>query len=519
MEIISVMFLLGLTGSSITTHCDKELNYHENYGYGFDVTCEGLTNANDRLLRNISVSNEIVLKINNSNLTKVTASLFQNIQKIRYLTITNSTFSYEAREEPFVNLHNLQHLTVENTYFNELNAHTFQRLNALKELNLFNNSIRSIERDTFKFLENLEVLKLSQNYLKSVYDVPVCELPKLKHFHLDHNQIQILEKSYFFCFHKSDSFGIHLNKQKYEVTSTKSKFFRQMNSTLNLITLDLSYNNINKIEIFDWAFKLKHISLENNKLTTITDKLFSLVDDLERVNLKNNLIESISPRAFIKLVRLKYINLENNKLSDVHLENLPNLEEINLSKNKLISSSLKHINHLPKAKTLLLNDNKLEELPLSIFQNYSSLEILDLSNNNLSLHNLHVLDIAGNRLQNFQFDLISALPSLRVINIKSNLLSCDVLSNIITFLKSKDISYNINEEFEYEKKNIDGIYCEEMSERMQENSSVNHGRLPSALGILFFVVASSVLISLVIYKFLQFSRRRRYIMDEIELIE
>ncbi|KAJ3629232.1 hypothetical protein MTP99_013637 [Tenebrio molitor] len=597
MEIIPVMLVFGLLRSFEATHCDKELNYHTDYAYGFDITCEGLSDATQDMLKQISVDQEVVLRINNSNLTKVTSDLFSEVEQIRYLSITNSTFLLKPNEKPFTNLANLEHLTVENTRFNDLDSRVLNGLDDLKELNLVNISLRVVKNDTFRSLKELEVLKLTNNQLDNMLGIPFCDLPVLKTLHLNGNRIVKIDK--FICLEEENESGIILNGESIEISPGKNNFFHRAKSNTNLVELNLSHNKIKTIGAFDWALDLKHLDLANNRLVSISDKVFSLLGHLQRLCLKNNLLEVVHPKAFARLRRLKFVDLANNSLTSVVLENLFNLEEIDLSRNKLNSSSLKNLVNLPNLRVLSLQDNQIQNLPLNIFQNFSSLEHLDLSNNNLVLttnsfrglsalktlsirnnslemipkgafnnlssleildmsinklttlegsrlfvnlqdlqtlnmshnlltnfsydlimllYNLEVLDISGNRLQNFQFNLVSLLPSLRIINIKSNLLSCSVLSKIIVFFNSKNISFTINEEFDYDRRNIGGIYCEEVASKMMGMDGEGSGMHLSVAGILFIIAVSAVVVAFALYRCMLYARRRRYMFDEIELL-
>lgn len=584
MGIIWMVLLFDLMKVLEAIHCDKIFNYHENYGYGFDITCEGLTNKNKGMLMDISVSNEIILTINNSNLTEVTPNLFQNVSKIKFLILKNSLFTFNPNEYIFADLLNLEHLTIENMVFN--NLYVLQDLVDLKELSFVNTSLKVLKKGTFRNSQKVESLTLTKNHFENMSDIPFCELVQLKYLHLDQNNIRKIEGNFTPCFRKENS-SMKINGLRYvmDYENVNRKI-----SEVNLLVLNVSSNEISFIDNFEWALSLKHVDLSYNKLHNISKNVFSVLKDLERLNLDNNFITSIDPQAFGGLSNLKIINLQKNLLSSVTLKNLTNLIEVNLASNNLKSQSLTNFGNLPRLQILLLQNNlitnlppncfdtfpllkvldlssnklilennlfkklsylkqlnlrnnSLQNIPVGLFKGLANLEILDISINNLEkfesfyiftdldslqilnmshnllqylhydlvkpLHNLQVLDISGNKLQNFQISLISLLPSLQIINLKSNLLSCGVLAKIIVFLKSKNIDYTINEEFEYDRQNIEGIYCKEMTEKI---------RFSSIVGIIFLVVASSIGLSCIFYRCMLYTKRRRYIMDEIELL-
>ncbi|KYB28705.1 Leucine-rich repeat-containing G-protein coupled receptor 6-like Protein [Tribolium castaneum] len=262
MGIISTVLLFGLVKSLEAIHCDKIFNYHENYGYGFDITCEGLSNKNKEMLMDISVSNEIVLTINNSVLTEVAPNLFQNVSKIRFLIIKNSLFVFNPSEYIFANLLALEHLIIENTVFGGHNLYVLQDLSELKELRLVNTSLEIINNGTFRNLKKIETLTLTNNRFKNMLAIPFCELPALKYLHLDSNNIKQISGNFISCFRKEQT-NLKLNGMRYTIQYENA---HHKKSDSNLVHLNVSNNQIGFIDNFEWALNLRHIDLSNNRL-------------------------------------------------------------------------------------------------------------------------------------------------------------------------------------------------------------------------------------------------------------
>lgn len=175
---------------------------------------------------------------------------------------------------------------------------------------------------------------------------------------------------------------------------------------------------------------------------------------LREINLSFNSIPVVTFDITFGTKKLKKLDLSNNLISDVRshvVGNLTNLEVLNLSHNRirsLISSYTNISIELPVNLTELnLSDNNLEVLPVEKFYNATSLRILNLKNNKLSMFppklvkkikkdNLEVY-FEGNNLKCdcFARPLVHFLKSLkeseRVNDIKYNNLICNEPAGLI----------------------------------------------------------------------------------------
>ena len=97
--------------------------------------------------------------------------------------------------------------------------------------------------------------------------------------------------------------------------------------------LDLSWNELTRIEWLENLVNLKGLYLSNNKLTRL-EGLENLVN-LEKLYLSNNKLTRID--GMETLVNLETLDLSWNKLTRIEgLENLVNLRALDLSGNKLV---------------------------------------------------------------------------------------------------------------------------------------------------------------------------------------
>ncbi|CAH1991556.1 unnamed protein product [Acanthoscelides obtectus] len=594
-----LLFFLAFVTILEALHCDKEFNYYDNYGHGFDVTCQGITKEYLHLLENITISNEITLKIQNSTLKNISSNIFQNIRHIRYLYLEDLVFTFPKNHTVFQFLDKLEHLAIINTNF-IMTKHTFKGLRNLKELYLLNNDIDVIEPGAFESLTSLQYLEITQNKLEDLTDIPACELKELKTLNLSRNHLFALKRKNFVCKSELNGMALKLNDQHLNID--KKDYISIVDTSLGLTSLDISFN---KIKVLGEALNyLKFVTLFNaqsNKLKRISNADFKALRDLEQTYLGSNLLEVIESRVFEGKENLEIIDISNNKLQWISLKNIPLLRDLNLSRNFFKISVLQNITRPSSLVTLNLSMNKLDEVPVHIFQNFSSLEYLDLSDNHLQLHNssfsglkqlkalniannnievlpeivfneltklkhldlsgnkiqyissenlvnvtflevlnisfnqleqlnyellknlneLHTLDVAGNKLKYIQYDaIITDLPLLSNLNVKSNLLSCEFLFEMIKFLKKRHISYTTVDKFDYERENVAGIYCENEKKAVSSDLRTGNsdGNILVDLSILVCIVLVIVIIGVLIFKIKIYLKRRRYRADEFELI-
>ena len=127
------------------------------------------------------------------------------------------------------------------------------------------------------------------------------------------------------------------------------------------------------LEGFEKLPQLEFLTLENNLLTTITDKMFTGLWKIKSLNLKSNKIRMI----------------ETFLLGDIESANQTQLESVDLSHNWLVTITSKMFKGLWKIKYLNLK-NKITTIESFSFGDLQLLKKLDLTHNELKTlqHNL-----------------------------------------------------------------------------------------------------------------------------------
>ncbi|XP_059062501.1 toll-like receptor 7 [Achroia grisella] len=300
----------------------------------------------------------------------------------------------------------------------EIKPNTWPTMNALLRLNLSANNIGdNLSGDSFSGLLTLQALDLSVNGVSRPPWEALNVLTSLQYLYLQHNNITALTKSAFG--NLPTLFNLDLSHNQLADISQLS-----FNGMQQLINLTLSGNELGHIpnEAFKGLVALRKLDLSNNMLEKIDNKTNGLLDDLlslETVDLSYNRFGFLTKKMFpsspwipYRLMevdlsyneipvltfdlthgggKVKRLNLTGNVINDIRshvLGNLTSLEVLDMSNNdlkSLISRSSEGNFALPESiRELYLQNNILEELPVDKLHNASHLKVLDVRNNQLT---------------------------------------------------------------------------------------------------------------------------------------
>jgi len=127
----------------------------------------------------------------------------------------------------------------------------------------------------------------------------------------------------------------------------------------NLKELNLSYNQISKIQNLDNLSSLSKLELQTNKLTST--KWLQKLSSLKELNLWYN--EILDIKSLSNMTNILDLQLQHNQISDISdLSNLSNLESLKLEYNQISDESqLTTISKFPNLKRISLWMNQLPE--------------------------------------------------------------------------------------------------------------------------------------------------------------
>ncbi|XP_047443837.1 podocan [Mugil cephalus] len=245
-----------------------------------------------------------------------------------------------------------------------------------RQLSLQNNMIEEITVEHLSHLHQLETLNLQNNWLTTdgLEDEGFEMLEQLAYLYLANNKLTSAPRAL----------------------------------PPSLVSADFAANQLTRIYPYTFGYKpkLRSVYLHNNKLTDVglPDHMFNASENLEILTMSSNFLRVVPKNLPSNLSRL---HLKSNKLEKIPagaFDNLHNLRELYLQNNLLSNEGM---------------DNE-------TFSHLSSLECLDLSNNNLSVvpkglpRNLVLLHLEKNSIRSIPGDALTPVRNLEYLLLHNN---------------------------------------------------------------------------------------------------
>ena len=254
----------------------------------------------------------------------------------------------------------------------------------------------------------------------------------------------------------------------------------------NLVSLNLSNNNISEINLFNNKIypNLTNLDLSYNNIVDISPIFNCKISNLKKLNLNHNLINELKDIEKNNFTNIENLDISFNKLVDIiNLENakLENIKNLNLSFNEIKDCNVFSCLSLKKTDKLDLSNNRIEKIEINkllengeyncsdlfliiendkinkddynLSFNYSNTKIIKFNclikneelNNffmNLSFKNIQALKLKGiNGLSLLENESLKELKSLDIIKNDIDDLS---IFNKIHFLDIKEIKLSNN---------------------------------------------------------------------------
>ena len=257
-----------------------------------------------------------------------------------------------------------------------------------------------------KYLENLEEIDLSNNELEELDFL--SPLTKLKKINFAHNNIKDLSPLY-----KSERTLEEINLSDNNATSLST-----LATFTKLKILDISENRISDIDFLSGVDSLVYLNLNHNNITKFIDGLSGLYS-------------------------LKSLSLAYTGLNFVNIQSLKYLNQLDYLDISGSSSSLNQLTSYTNMKGLRVADCNLSQQSLAVLNEFTHLEILDISNNSLMnekidrelnasvLTNIKELSIGGNEFSEIP-SIIKNFTNLEVLDLTNsyNITAIDQLKDL-----------------------------------------------------------------------------------------
>ncbi|KAL7219694.1 hypothetical protein ACSBR2_012705 [Camellia fascicularis] len=320
-------------------------------------------------------------------------SLFSTTNCLVYLSLTNCGF-----QGPFPTIvPNMTNLSYLDLSYNSLNStipswlYSFSRLEVLNlgsnSLDLSYNGLEGRLPNSIGNLASLEILQLSYNGLEESLPRSLGNLCNLRHIGLSHNKFSgelFISSSKCIAIHALEDMLLDGNKLSGHIPDQIGQFQN-----------------------------LTYILLSGNLLSGPIPETLGRLTSLRTLSLEDNQLNGTLPQSLRHLSKLLELHVSNNLLegpvSEVHFTNLPNLRQFHASGNRLtvkvspdwiplfqlLEIELRSWHLGPEFPIWLQSQKQLDIIDLSCtgisdgmipleLCRISSLQILDLANNNLS---------------------------------------------------------------------------------------------------------------------------------------
>ncbi|KAM9849198.1 podocan [Aulostomus maculatus] len=247
---------------------------------------------------------------------------------------------------------------------------------------------------------------------------------KTRHLSLQNNKIEEITVEHISHLHQLETLNLQnnwlstdgLEEEGFEMLEELAYLYLANNKLSSapkvlppsLVSADFAANQLTKIFPYTFGYKpkLRSVYLHNNKLTDagLPDHMFNGSDSLEILTMSSNFLKTVPKNLPSTLYRL---HLKSNKLEKIPagaFDTLTNLRELYLQNNLLSNEGM---------------DNE-------TFSQLSSLECLDLSNNNLSVvpkglpRNLVLLHLEKNSIRSIPGDALTSVRNLEYLLLHNN---------------------------------------------------------------------------------------------------
>ena len=420
------------------------------------------------------------LHLDGNQLQTLPENVFLGTPQLGNLSLSGNRLSLSSLNASVSKLPGLEGLILKNTLVttSENIPSGFRGMTSLRFLELGSNEkIRNITEDFFEVIEDKEIvyIGLSNCPIVSVHPEAFRKLPHITDVDISRTSMTVTDVQNIFSGLQNSSIDSINLARVFTYTDVKdhltSDFFYDLRYT-ELTILNMEGNSDGFTShlhngLFKWIKQLRHISLENSNIISVSRDAFKGLHKLKRLILKRNFISCVPECSFVTygpllrnlqtldlssnvisnnrgsirfrsdvFPRLHHLYLHNNRISviDAAMFDIRNLKTLDLSENPIHHIEADAFRTLHSLETLTVTGSlHLQVLPNGTFKGLRNLLHLRLNNNKLDtihprafngLHSLEVLEMNGNRIggpENFGgLHIWAELRRLRKLDLGNN---------------------------------------------------------------------------------------------------
>ncbi|XP_014290653.1 carboxypeptidase N subunit 2 [Halyomorpha halys] len=289
---------------------------------------------------------------------------------------------------------------------------------------------------TFQHLQDLRTLTLRGNKIHQLSPRLFVKLTKLRTLDLSDNNIQHLVPEVFKDVQELRTFSC----RRCNLRNMNPHIYSLLSSLANLDLGENQFKYLDKEEFRDLK-KLTSLRLDGNHFPVVLEGTFASQGRLQYLDLSRSQIAKVTNHAFDNLTALIELDLSYNKLDrlePVTFQPLaPNLRSLLVSGNNIrVEEFILVLRITSKLRYLAMADLDVKEgLPLGLLAHVESLKHLNLSGNGLTrfqyqllsvVPKLSLLDLSRNRLHSLDEGSVARMELISTVYLQDNPWACDL---------------------------------------------------------------------------------------------
>ena len=344
------------------------------------------------------------------------SQLETNITSILHIDCAHYLHSFLC-DRGFERLYSFKAVSFRSCRFDAIHEHALRGLDALTELRIDGAKDLKIHQNAFVNTPNLRRLTIINS---GMHEFPVLSgLLYLEFINFTNNAIENIS-----------NIGMLDNNeivQNLYIVILNNNLINEINLTF--------HSTIPVIKYIALADNRISYRISGNNLSELPGGLISDLSSAKIISLGSNPI-SIIPQGFFSSVKeLQVLDLHSAQIGDSVLDNiqkLSSLHELHLGNCAIRSLTRQHLSKLNLVQYLDISGNHIKKFSNYTFIDIHSFETLLLSNNNISLIDAHAfeglgmlnnLDLTGNKLVYVHHETFKSSPNLSLLNISYNVLT------------------------------------------------------------------------------------------------